>query len=66
MTIGKRKPGTVPPNRIAVIDRHGNIRGHVGRTATTATVSRFLGHPRAKLSKVDGKTVWVEQKGRKS
>jgi hypothetical protein len=47
----QRKPGTVPPGRIAVLDRAGNIRGHVGPQATGATAARFTGQTGAKLTK---------------
>ncbi len=58
----QRKPGTISPNRIGIYDRRGNLRGHVGRTATQATVARFIGHPNAKLGKVNGRTAWIEQR----
>lgn len=51
-------PGTLPRNRIPIYDQHGNRRGHVGHTATEATVSRF-GIRDAKLTKVDGRNAWV-------
>lgn len=54
----QRKPGTVPPGRIAILDQGGRIRGHVGPHATTATVARFLGHHNAKLEKNGGRAVW--------
>jgi hypothetical protein len=47
----QRKPGTVPPGRIAVLDRAGNLRGHVGPHATSVTASRFTGQPGATLTK---------------
>ena len=64
--VTKRKPGTVPANRIPILDRHGNTRGHVGRTATQATVARFIGHHGAMLTKVKGRLSWVEQTPNKS
>jgi hypothetical protein len=51
MSEKQRKPGTVPPGRIAVLDRKGNLRGHVGPKATSVTASRFTGQPGAKLTK---------------
>lgn len=61
----KRKPGTVPLNRIPILDRNGNVRGHVGRTATQATVARFINHHGAMLMKVKGRLSWVEQPANK-
>ena len=57
----KRKPGTVPPNRIPIIDRNGAVRGHVGRTATQATVKRLIGTFDTKLGKHKGRPAWIEQ-----
>ena len=37
------KPGTLPDNKIPIFDHKGNRRGHVGRLASSATVSRFTG-----------------------
>lgn len=37
----KQKPGQVPEGRFAVIDKRGNMRGHVGPKATQATCRRF-------------------------
>jgi hypothetical protein len=54
MSKKQRKPGTVPPGRIAVLDRKGNLRGHVGPKATSVTASRFTGQPGAKLTKNKG------------
>jgi hypothetical protein len=51
MTKQKRKPGQVPPGKIAVLDRAGNLRGHVGKLATSVTASRFTGQPGAVLTK---------------
>lgn len=58
----KQKPGHPPLNRIPIFDHKGNMRGHVGRTATDATVSRFLGRPGAKLGKKEGRTAWIGDK----
>jgi hypothetical protein len=55
----KRKPGTVPLNRIPVLDHAGNVRGHVGSRATSATAARFTGHHGAVLAKVKGRTSWM-------
>jgi hypothetical protein len=58
----RHKLGTVAnPNRIPIISRNGNIVGNVGRKATTATVSRFLGHSAARLGTFKGRTSWIEQ-----
>jgi len=51
----KRKPGEVPPGRIAVLDRAGNLRGHVGPKATSVTASRFTGEFGATLTKAKRK-----------
>jgi hypothetical protein len=53
------KPGTLPLSRIAVLDHKGNMRGHVGKLATSLTASRFLGGKPAYLDKDDkGKPCW--------
>lgn len=57
----KIKPGTVPANRIPVIDRHGHIRGNVTTKATAATASRFTNNPNMKLTDHNGRQCWVEQ-----
>lgn len=64
MSTTKRKPGTVPPNRIAIVDRNGAIRGHVGRTATQAIVKRLIGTFDTKLGRHQGKPAWIEQQKR--
>jgi hypothetical protein len=52
-------PGTLPAGRIAVLDHMGNMRGHVGKLATSLTASRFLGGKPAYLDKTDeGKPCW--------
>lgn len=51
----QHKPGEVPPGRIAVLDRAGNIRGHVGPTATGATAARFTNETGAVFTKGKGK-----------
>jgi len=57
----KRQVGTVKPGRIPVLDHNKNVRGSVGRTATQATVSRFLGHGNAKLGEHGGRLCWLSQ-----
>ena len=47
----QRRPGQVPPGRIPVLDRKGQLRGHVGPRATSVTASRFTGQPGAVLTK---------------
>jgi hypothetical protein len=47
----QRKPGTVPLGKIAVLDREGNLRGHVGPKATSATAARFTKQLGATLTK---------------
>lgn len=53
------KPGMPPLNRIPIFDHKGNMRGHVGKTATQATVARFLGRHGAKLGKQEGRAAWI-------
>lgn len=55
----KQKPGMPPVHRLAIYDHKGNMRGHVGRTATAATVARFLGRHGAQLGKKDGRDAWI-------
>jgi hypothetical protein len=58
----RRKPGELPPGRLAVIDANGNRRGHVGAKASQATCARF-GVFGAELRKgPDGKLAWVGTK----
>lgn len=53
------KPGELPPGRIPIIDGNtGARRGHVGHTASEATVARF-GVRNPKLGKRDGKLAWI-------
>lgn len=54
-------PGEIPAHRIPIHDHKGNVRGHVGHTATSATVARFLGHHGAELKTVKGRETWVGQ-----
>ncbi|MGD0420212.1 MAG: hypothetical protein ABSA68_11655 [Xanthobacteraceae bacterium] len=54
-------PGTLPDNKIPIIDHKGNARGSVGHLATQAVVSRF-GVTGAKIGKHEGRTAWVEPK----
>lgn len=56
---GEPKPGHPPMNRILVVDHKGNIRGHVGKTATAATAARFVGHHGASLGKHEGRDAWI-------
>jgi len=58
----ERKPGEAPLHRIPIYDHKGNQRGHVGHTATEATVARFLGRRGATLKQKDGRKVWVGDK----
>jgi|SRR5271166_4962331 len=58
----KREPGTVRDSRIPIYDHQGNMRGHVGPHATSATVSRFIGRHGAKLGKKGGRMAWVGPK----
>jgi hypothetical protein len=55
----QRKPGTVPPGKIGVYDGDGNLRGHVGKQATSVTAARFTGKHGAKLGKKDGRLAWL-------
>jgi hypothetical protein len=57
----QRAIGEVPPNRIPVIDRHGFVRGHVGKLASAPTAARFTNNPDMKLGEHDGRTSWIEQ-----
>lgn len=67
MSDKQRKPTGLPPvNRIGVYDVRGNLRGHVGRTATSATCARFLGNHSAKLTRMNGRPAWREQAKRKA
>lgn len=56
------KHGHPPLHRIPVVDHEGNMRGHVGKTATGATVARFLGRHGAKIGKHEGRTAWIGAK----
>lgn len=51
--------GHPPLNRIPIVDHKGNMRGHVGHSATQATVARFLGRHGAKLGKHEGRVAWI-------
>jgi hypothetical protein len=56
-------PGALPPGAIPIIDgATGARRGHVGRLASEATVSRFGIH-NAKLGMRDGKPAWIGETG---
>ena len=55
------KIGEIPANKIPIIDRHGIMRGHMGRTAGEATARRvgsLAGG--AKLAKRNGRDCWIE------
>ena len=54
-----RKPGEAPPNRVPIFDHLGNMRGHVGHTATPATIARFINQHGAKLGKKNGRPAWI-------
>lgn len=54
-----RTPGECPAHRIPIFDHKGNMRGHVGYTASQATVARFLGRHGADLTDKDGRKAWV-------
>ncbi len=60
----KKKPadphGSVPENKVAVLDRKNRMRGQVGRLATSITASRFLNGRPASLQTVNGRQVWKE------
>jgi hypothetical protein len=47
-----RKPGEVAPGKIAVLDRAGNLRGQVGKRATSVTAARFTGQTGAVLTRM--------------
>lgn len=57
-----RKAGQPPEGRLAIFDHKGNMRGHVTKAATQATVARFLGRHGAKLGTKDGKQAWIGDK----
>src|SRR5271170_4770027 len=52
----------LPDHRIPIYDHEGNMRGHVGHKATSATVSRFIHQHGAKLGKKDGRDAWIGPK----
>lgn len=56
-----KNSGEVPENRIAIIDRHGNLRGHCGPTMTEASMSRFGLRNGAVLGKHKGRIAWIER-----
>lgn len=56
------KPGDPPLNRLPIYDHEGNMRGHVGKTATQATVARFIGRHGATLGKKGGRAAWLGPK----
>lgn len=57
----KKELRMIAPHRIPIITKGGNVAGTVGKRATTATVARFLGHPRARLGEYYGRKAWIEQ-----
>jgi hypothetical protein len=57
-------PGTLPENRIPVLDHRGRYRGHVGPNGISATVARFTKTHGAKLVEIDGSPAWVAPKPR--
>jgi hypothetical protein len=59
-----RRPGTVPPGKIGVYDREGNLRGHVGKTATAVTAARFTNERGHVLGKVAGRLAWTLPKAK--
>lgn len=63
----KPKPetaGKIPPGKIGVFDRAGNLRGHVGHLATAVTAARFTKQPMKLGTGPDGKTLaWVSAQG---
>ncbi len=57
------KIGEVPANKIPIIDRHGIMRGHMGRAAGEATARRVGSLASgAKLGKYKGRDAWIECK----
>jgi hypothetical protein len=58
----QRKPGDAPLHRIPVFDHEGNMRGHVGHTATSATVARIIGRHGATLGKRGNRQAWLGPK----
>lgn len=56
------KPGDPPLNRLPIYDHEGNMRGHVGKTATQATVARFIGRHGATLGEKNGRKAWLGPK----
>lgn len=56
-------PGELPSSRIPIYDAKGRRRGHVGRSASEATVARF-GVTDAKLGKKDGRDAWIGGSGK--
>ena len=61
-TVKTVKPGTLPDSKVPIFDHKGNRRGHVGRLASSATVSRFTGTPDNRLTKKDGRDAGVSAK----
>ena len=60
--MAQRKVGDVPPNKIAVVDYKGRLRGHLGLQATSVSAQKFGIRPGAQLTPDGwlGKPAWVE------
>lgn len=54
----QRKPGEAPLHRIPIFRDDVQV-GHVGYTASAATVARFTRRPGAKLGMRDGRKAWI-------
>jgi len=50
----------IPPHRIPVISKSGDVLGNVGPKATSATAARFIGHQGARLAMFGGRQCWIE------
>ena len=48
----------LPPSRVPIF-KNDHMVGHVGRKASSATVSRFTGTHDNKLCKKDGRDAWI-------
>ena len=55
-----RKPvDPLPPSRVPIFNKDGHMVGHVGRAASSATVSRFTGTHSNKLGRKNGRDAWI-------
>ncbi len=56
------RPGgnTAPPGRLAIIDRHGRYRGHVGPRATAASMWHFGISGPVRLGEFKKRPAWIE------